>query len=666
MRLRGRMISGFGVLILIMLGLGATAVWQIGMVKRHILQLANEYMPRVEQAAASERAVQQATYAILDYQLSESANQLGAGRDRLAQVRGASQADSAAAPESAGTTQQPDLLLRYTELVGDLEARNALIAGNRAMLELSHSNFTAACHRYFDRQLEQLTADGGTNPAAISPRLQRILRLVEQADGALIAAAMAQVRRDTTLLRQAQARFQTIKTILDELKAPGGQKSDEALLLQCRIAKDDFKNELGNLAANWTFSQNIGRQSQSVAGELTDRFRQISQSGVNDTTRSVATATQTLAAASRLLVSGMLGAMVVGLLVAFSLTGTITRPLAMVTAGLRDIAQGAGDLTRRLPVKRRDEIGELSDWFNQFVGKLQSDIRQVGASSGQLADASTRLSGQSVQIAAGSGTVNEAATAVAAASAHLSDQIQDMAATTASVSTHTRSVTVAVEEMKATVDDVARNCTEASQIAQTADRDARAALGIMDQLEETGRDINTVVEVINRVAEQTNLLALNATIEAATAGEAGRGFAVVAGEVKELARQSAQSAHQITERIQKMLDRVATAGKAMRQITEVIGRVSQVNNLIAAAFEEQSATNRQIAGNIAGVSDSAESLSRNARELAQLATEVSGRMSEIQRVCGESATAANAARAQSEQVAQMAGELSAVVSHFKT
>ena len=188
------------------------------------------------------------------------------------------------------------------------------------------------------------------------------------------------------------------------------------------------------------------------------------------------------------------------------------------------------------------------------------------------------------------------------------------------VTRHLQTVAVAAEELNATVRDISRNTAEAAAVAKRASADAKAADATVGQLDRSSAEIGTVVKVIHSIAEQTNLLALNATIEAARAGEAGKGFAVVANEVKELARQTTHATEEITTRIDTIQK---DSRSAIAEIASVIERVHQIQDSIATAVEQQSATTSEISRSVNDAAGSAEAINGAAVKSLQGARTVS-------------------------------------------
>ena len=315
----------------------------------------------------------------------------------------------------------------------------------------------------------------------------------------------------------------------------------------------------------------------------------------------------------------------------------VVKPLNLVNDRLRDVAQGEGDLTRRLPEQGDDEIAQTSHWFNAFIANLQHSVQAVGTGTTALGG-----SAQRIRDVAGALTDSAAGTTV---------QAQRASGAAEQVSSNINNVAAATEELQASIREISRSVQEAAEIARAAVGSAGEANTVMSRLGASSTSIGEVLKVITGIADQVNLLALNATIEAASAGDAGRGFAVVAGEVKNLARQTASATEDIGQTVAQIQGDVAAGITVIGQVESVIKRLDQVTQSIAAAIEEQSATTGEISRNVSDAARGSQEIATGARGVAEVAGRTSG---------GAASTAETAT-----ELTRLAGELQAIVNRFK-
>jgi len=331
--------------------------------------------------------------------------------------------------------------------------------------------------------------------------------------------------------------------------------------------------------------------------------------------------------------------------VAVLLGNSIVKPVLVIQANLDDIAAGDGDLTRRLPVTSKDELGALSHSFNQFVEKIHGLVRQIVEMTQQLTMLSQDMSFQAQQSEEAMERQRHETDQVATA-------IHEMSAAAHEISNSAQGASQAAKK----TDDVGISAktvvTDSINSIHTLIEDIRVSGVSLDSLQQDAQSIVSVLDVIRSIAEQTNLLALNAAIEAARAGEAGRGFAVVADEVRALASRTQKSTQEIQEMINRLQQGTHDAVTAMRRssengkvsgeqanqagasldtMAELISAINGMNAQIASAAEEQTAVaeeiNRsmtQIAQTVEIVADDTQRGAMTARSLAELGNRMDG------------------------------------------
>lgn len=343
----------------------------------------------------------------------------------------------------------------------------------------------------------------------------------------------------------------------------------------------------------------------------------------------------------------------------------ISEPIINAGNMLKDIAEGEGDLTKRLFVKSNDEIGEMANWFNLFVEKLQKMIQDITQNAVKLDESSVELSKISDTMSSGAKQVAEKSTSVASAVEEMSSNMGSVSAAMEQTSTNIAAVASATEEMTTTINEIAQNSGMGCEIASRAVAQTETATSNIGELGVAANDIGNVTETITEISEQTNLLALNATIEAARAGEAGKGFAVVANEIKELAKQTANATNEIKGKIEMVQGSTSTTISEIDQILTVINQVNEIVSGIAGAVEEQSITTKEIAQNITYASEGSQEVNRNVAETHAVSGTIAKDIAEVNQAANNMSQNSVQVNKSAEALSQLAEQLNKLVGTFK-
>ncbi len=360
-----------------------------------------------------------------------------------------------------------------------------------------------------------------------------------------------------------------------------------------------------------------------------------------------------------------LASVVIAMLLGVVMSRRITAPINQTNVMLKDIAQGEGDLTKRIAVASADEIGEMGNWFNMFLGKLQGIIRDVAGGVQTLASSSTELAAVAQRLAAGAEQSSGKAHTVAGASEEMSASMNTVSAAMEQTSTNINTMATATEEMTSTIGEIAKNAEKARTITGGAVTQAAEINDKVNTLGKSAREIGKVTETINTISAQTNLLALNATIEAARAGAAGKGFAVVANEIKELAQQTAHATEDIKVRIDGIQSSTQSTVSDIAKIGKVIQEVNDIVTGIAAAIEEQSSVTKEIAGNVAQASTGVQEVNRNVTQSAEVSKSIAQDVGQVSQAAGEISSGTSQVRISAEDCSKLSEKLKGLVNQFK-
>lgn len=343
----------------------------------------------------------------------------------------------------------------------------------------------------------------------------------------------------------------------------------------------------------------------------------------------------------------------------------VIRPINKLIHNVIDLAEGDGDLTIRLDIHSKDEIGQLAEWFNVFINKLHGIIGEVKHNTETIRVSSEDFLGISQQMHTGSDSISSQTKSVAEGANQLSDNMNSMAAGCEQISSNAAVMASATEEMTITVTEIAANCETARTMTHEATTQAQITSVKMDSLGTSAKDISQITSVITEIAEQTNLLALNATIEAARAGEAGKGFSVVANEIKALAIQTSDATNEIKNKIDLIQGSTTETVTEVSKISLIIDKINEIVGSIATALEEQSLTTKEISGNIEETSTGLSEMNNKVSTSSLFSKEIAQNMTTLTHAAGEIVESSTLVDENADKLSGLAVSLNTLLKSFK-
>jgi methyl-accepting chemotaxis protein len=523
-------------------------------------------------------------YEMRGYAYTEQAEFLTKTRQNLADVKkGLEDAKTLAAKSGAtlgflkeAAEKAEAKAKEYEQLANQTVTVTEALHKDREAMDKAAQDYMKQCADYLTSQNQKLKeALSTTNRTAagidVAEAEDRVLKvntandIIDLGNAIRIGNFKAQVNRDPVLFQETQKKFTEVNQKLDELKAVTKQEANLKQIAACRSAGQAYNDAMTSFLKNWLAREDLGLKRGLVGDAVLGEAKATATGSADTTSKMAVSAAGALSSASTTMIAGLSVALLVGTLLAFFLTRSITRPIKTVAE------------------------------------TLSAGAEQTVSAAGQVSSASQSLA--------------EGASEQAASLEETSSSLEEM-------SSMTKRNTESAQKVK-------ELGSQARAAGDTAVIDMQEMGIAMDAIKKSSDDIAKIIKTIDEIAFQTNILALNAAVEAARAGEAGAGFAVVADEVRSLAQRCAQAAKETAAKIEdaglKSAHGVQISGKVAQSLQEIVGKARQVDELaaeVAAASQEQSQGIAQVNTAVSQMDKVTQSNAANAEESASAAEEL--------------------------------------------
>ena len=590
MKLGTKIGVGFGLLILIACTLGGLAVYNMSKVKGQSTVLANEYVPEVDLAHQVERASISTMYAIRGYNYTEDPAYLTEARGQLKELLGKLDKCKKLAKNSTELDKLDGYASEcianaqeYEKLANEVEKKDAGIAESRRQLYSSAAQYMANCNKFLAGQNKHMKKgiETGADTTKLVEHLKKITlvnEIIDLGNACRLAAFKSQALRDPRIIENARKNFDKINEKLADLRKITHLDVDLKILDNTKEAAHQYKVAMNSLLTNWVAIQTLAKQQDTTGAAVLKGARDTATDGMEQTRRVAQAAVSSLGTSSTIMVTGLICALIMGVILAVFITRSIVGPITRIISGLTDGSQ------------------------------------QVAAAAGQVSVSSQQLA--------------EGASEQASGLEETSSSLEEMASMAKLNAENSNKANDLMAEAKQTV----------GQMSQATSEMSTAIEDIKKSSDETVK----INKVIDEIAFQTNLLALNAAVEAARAGEAGKGFAVVAEEVRNLAMRSAEAAKNTADLLEGSQTKATNGVGIVEKVSEAIVRTeqsaSQVAELIAqinSASSEQSQGVDQINSAVSQMDTVVQQTAANAEESASASEELSAQAEQMNAIVEE-------------------------------
>ncbi len=568
---------GFGILILIAFVLGVVAIVNMKIVETKSTKLAYEYVPEVELANGMERNYRLAMYNMRGYGLTGNKNYLRSAKDNIARVKtrlNEAKMHGIKYPILIkliqGVTKTEKALSDYEKLMHETEQITNTLSKDRKKLDKYANSYMKNSNNYLSAQNIKLDKDidnisSGNKLKLRHAKITLINNVIDLGNDTRVKNFKSQTLRKPSIIRDALNNFPKIESLIEKMKMVTTKQNDINALNAILKSGNNYKEAMKDLLANWSRLQELGKERDRVGTIVVKAAESISRAGVNITNQYSKEAADELSNASSIMITGLIIALIFGVIIAFLIIKSITKPIISA-------------------------VQTISDGNSQVV----SASNEISSSSISLAEGATQQASSVEEVSA---TIEES-TAINNQNAENSREANNLA-------------------------------TTANQSASLGNEKIKDLMTSMEGISTSSEKIAKIIKTIDEIAFQTNLLALNAAVEAARAGEHGLGFAVVAEEVKNLAQRSANAAKETADIIEESIEQIKNGNTIAQETNEafedIVDKVQKTSNIIgeiSTSVNDQAEGMNQVASAMGQIDEITQQNAASSEEAAAAAEEL--------------------------------------------
>ncbi len=603
---------GFATLLAIAVALGILAIFNMSNVATKSIMLEKEYVPEVGIANQVERSSFRTMYAMRGYgftgdksMLENAQENIKALKERLDKAKVLDDNSPNLKDLKPAVEKVEKELADYEKAIADTVDVNVKMNEYRQQLVSASDQYMSNCNDFLAGQKNKMEADlkAGSSIEKLNERLAKINivnDIIDVGNDTRIAAWKSQAEREPKIIQDAYANFDVMKEKFSALRKITYLEEDIKRIDNTEQAAAAYKQAMVNFLDLWLKNVDLGKKRGEIGDSVLAQSREVAVKGMEGTTNIALEAVTAFSKSSNIMIIGLILAAIFGITIAFFITRAITKPIFMGVKFAETVANG--DLSQRLDITQKDEIGQLATALNNMVDKLKEVVANVQSAADNVASGSQELSASSEEMSQGS--TEQAAAAEEASSS--------------------------MEQMAANIRQNADNALQTEKIASKSAEDAKKGGESVAKTLAAMKEIASKISIIEEIARQTNLLALNAAIEAARAGEHGKGFAVVAAEVRKLAERSQHAAAEISELSGSSVEIAEQAGKMLSEMVPDIQRTAELVQEISAASKEQDTGAEQVNQAIMQLDQVIQQNASASEEMASTSEELSSQAEQLQ------------------------------------